>query len=124
MSEKPSKLLAFLAAELALFALATLVHRGVLMDGYEHAAAAIAEAVIATVLAAALLLSLIRPWSTRVYALAAQSFALLGTFVGITMIIVGAGPRTPPDVALHVVMLAVLTLGVVAARRTSEPIVI
>jgi hypothetical protein len=124
MNGKPSKLLAFLAVEVALFALASLTHRGVLMNGYEHPRAAIAEAVIAAVLAAGLLLSLMRPWSTRAFALIAQGFALLGTLVGVTMILIGVGPRSAPDIALHAVMLVVLTLGLVAAGNAAKPTVI
>jgi hypothetical protein len=124
MNGKSSKLLAFLAVQVALFALASLAHRGVLLNGYEHVRAAIAEAVIAAVLAAGLLLSLMRPWSARAFALAAQGFALLGTLVGVTMILIGVGPRTAPDIALHGVMLVVLTLGLVVAWNTAKPTVI
>ena len=116
-----SNLRILLAAEIALFALASLVHRGVLVSGYEHTRAAIAEAVIAAVLAAGLLLSLMRPWSIRAYALLVQGFALLGTLVGVVMIAIGVGPRTAPDLALHVVMLATLGFGLMTAKRAPEP---
>jgi hypothetical protein len=119
MTNSASKLPLFLAVEVAIFALASLVHRGVLVSGYEHGKAAIAEAVIAAVLAAGLLLSLMRPWSARAYALVVQWFALLGTFVGVAMILIGVGPRTAPDLALHALMITTLAFGLVAATRAS-----
>lgn len=115
-----SKLRLFLAAELALFALASFTHRGMLVDGYEHQKAAVAEAVIGAVLAAGLLLSLMRPWSIRMFAVLVQGFALLGTLLGVVTILVGVGPRTAPDLVLHALMLATLTFGLIAARRASE----
>jgi hypothetical protein len=121
MAVKPSKLLVFLVAELALFVFASLVHRGALLSGYEHSKAAVAETVIAAVLAAGLLLSLMRPWSTRHFALFVQAFALLGTFIGVVTIAIGVGPRTPPDLALHALMIATLTFGLIAASRAVEP---
>ena len=119
MTNSASKLPLFLAIEVAIFALASPVHRGVLVSGYEHDKAAIAEAVIAAVLAAGLMLSLMRPWSARAYALVVQWFALLGTFVGVAMILIGVGPRTAPDLALHVVMIITLVFGLAAATRAS-----
>ncbi|HEV7609804.1 MAG TPA: hypothetical protein VGO61_20885 [Steroidobacteraceae bacterium] len=121
MINGPVKLRFFLAAEVALFALASLVHRGALVSGYEHSKAAIAETVIAAVLLAGLLLSLIRPWSIRAYALLVQGFALLGTLVGVVMIAIGVGPRTAPDLALHAAMLTTLGFGLVVARHAPEP---
>ena len=119
MDNSTVKLRVFLAIEVAIFVLASLVHRGVLVRGYEHSRAAIAEAVIAAVLAAGLLLSLMRPWSARAYALFVQYFALLGTCVGVVMIMIGVGPRTAPDLALHALMIITLALGLVAATRAS-----
>ena len=119
MDNSTVKLRVFLAIEVAIFVLASLVHRGVLVRGYEHSRAAIAEAVIAAVLAAGLMLSLMRPWSARAYALFVQYFALLGTCVGVVMIMIGVGPRTAPDLALHALMIITLALGLVAATRAS-----
>jgi hypothetical protein len=119
MDNSTIKLRVFLAVEFAIFALASLVHRGVLARGYEHSKAAVAEAVIAAVLAAGLLLSFMRPWSARAYALVVQWFALLGTFVGVAMILIGVGPRTAPDLALHALMIVTLVFGLVAATRAS-----
>jgi hypothetical protein len=120
MAAYASKLRLFLAAELVLFALASFTHRGVFVSGYEHQKAAIAETVIGAVLAAGLLLSLIRPWSTRMFALLVQGFALLATLVGVVTIVIGVGPRTAADLVLHALMLAMLTFGLIAARRASE----
>jgi predicted ferric reductase len=121
MNNDPAKLRVFLAVEVAIFALASLVHRGVLVSGYEHSKAAVAEAVIAAVLLAGLLLSLMRPWSIRAYALLVQGFALLGTLTGVVMIAIGVGPRTAPDLALHALMLVTLGFGLVVARHAPEP---
>jgi len=82
----------------------------------------IAEAVIA----AALLLGLIalilrRAWS-RTVAIAAQSFALLGTLVGAYTITVGVGPQTTLDYITHVLMLLLLITGLVwLFRRQTAP---
>jgi hypothetical protein len=103
-----------LGAQAALFFLASLVHRGVLVQGFEHTQAAIAETVIAVVLATGLVTCMIRPDATRKIAIGVQGFALLGTLVGATMIAIGIGPRTPLDLGLHAVMLAMLIYGLVA----------
>ena len=92
-----------LLLEGASFVVAGLVHRGVLVHGYEHHEASIAaETVIGVVLLAGVVLTCIPPgagaddWP----ALAAQAFALLGTLVGAFTIAVGVGPlvrrRTSP----------------------------
>jgi hypothetical protein len=107
----------FLLFEAATFVAAALVHFGVLIDGYEHQKAGVAESVIAVVLLTGLTLTWIaRAWTRRV-GLAAQAFALLGTLVGIFTIAVGVGPRTVPDVAYHVAIAAVLVWGLVVAKR-------
>lgn len=108
---------AFLLFEAAAFMLAALIHKGFLVEGYEHAEAHVAESIIAAVLFGGLLLTLfLRPW-TRNVALAVQGFALLGTLVGIFTIIVGVGPRTVPDIVYHVAIVAVLIWGLTVARR-------
>ena len=120
MVAKPAKLLTYLVAEIALFVFASLLHRGALVSGYEHGKAAVAETVIASVLAAGLLLSLMRPWSTRLFALFVQGFALAGTFLGVVMIAIGVGPRTAADLGLHALMIVMLTFGFIAAKRTAD----
>jgi hypothetical protein len=107
----------FLLIESAAFLAAALTHFGVLVAGYEHFKAGVAETVIGAVLAGGLLLSSIRPEWRRAIGLTAQGFALLGTAVGIFTIAIGVGPRTAPDIAYHVVIVAVLVSGLFAAAR-------
>ncbi|MGH2820523.1 MAG: hypothetical protein ACRDJ5_07720 [Actinomycetota bacterium] len=114
----------FLLLEAFAFAAAALAHSGVLIDGYEHTEARIAESVIALVLLLGALLSWIRPQWTRAAGTVAQGFALLGTLVGVFTIVVGIGPRTVPDIVYHAGIVAVLVWGVLvaaSARRLSEP---
>jgi hypothetical protein len=107
----------FLLVEAAAFAAAALVHFGLLVHGYQHRQARVAESVIALVLLAGLVLSWVRPTWTREVGIAAQGFALLGTLVGIFTIIVGVGPRTAPDVVYHLAIVAVLVWGLLVAVR-------
>ncbi len=108
----------FLALEVVVFGLAALLHAGVLTTGYEHRQARIAESVIGVVLLFGLLVTFGAPRLTRTAGLLAQGFALLGTCVGLFTILIGIGPRTAIDLALHATMLALLIGGLgVAARR-------
>jgi len=107
----------FVLFEGATFVLASLIHRGVLIGGYEHAQAALAESVIAVVLLIGFLLTWIWPVWTRPIGLAVQAFALLGTLVGVSTIAIGVGPRTVPDVAYHLTILVVLAWGLAVAAR-------
>lgn len=70
--------------------------------------AAIAEAVIALVLAVGTVAMLIGGRKARVVALAATIFAIPGVLVGLTTIALGIGPRTVPDVTYHVGILMLL----------------
>jgi hypothetical protein len=45
----------------------------------------------------------------------AQAFAVLGVLVGLFTIAVGVGPRTVPDVAYHLGILAVLVAGLTSS---------
>jgi hypothetical protein len=99
------------------FAVASLVHSGYGVAGYEHGRARIAEAVIALVLLGGLILTWIRPTLMRTAALAAQGFALLGTLVGIFTIAVGVGPRTLPDGIYHIGIVLVLLWGLRLATQ-------
>lgn len=111
----------FLLIEGLSFLAAGLVHRGVLITGYAHQQASIAETTIAVVLLIGLGLTWIWPTQTRLISLVAQAFALLGTLVGVFTIAIGVGPRTAPDIVYHITILAVLTWGlVVAARAPAE----
>ena len=99
----------FLAVQAAVFAFAAGAHFGLFGDR-DDAAAGTAESVIAIVLVAGLLPSLVNPASTRTSALAAQGFALLGTLVGFTLVLT-VGPTTTFDVTMHSIMLALLVVG-------------
>ncbi len=113
----------FMFFEAAAFIAAALTHFGLLIDGYGHQKAGIAESVIAAVLLVGLALTWIRPGSTHGAGLAAQTFALLGTLVGIFTIAIGVGPRTVPDIVYHIAMVAVLIFGLiltVRARKSSH----
>ena len=104
--------------EAATFAAAALIHFGVIAAAHEHQKAGVAESAIAAVLfIGAILTWLSRTW-TRGIGLAAQAFALIGTLVGVFTIIIGIGPRTEPDIAYHVAIVAVLIWGLVAAARS------
>ena len=107
----------FLLVEAGTFLVAALSHVGVLLDGYEHRPAAIAESVIALALLVGVTSSWVRPAWTRAAGLAAQSFALLGTLVGLFTIAIGVGPRTTADIVYHVGIVAVLIWGIVIATR-------
>jgi hypothetical protein len=112
----------FMFFEAAAFIAAALTHFGLLIDGYGHQKAGIAESVIAVVLLVGLALTWIRPESTHGAGLAAQTFALLGTLVGI-LTIIGVGPRTVPDIVYHIAIVAVLIFGLiltVRARKSSH----
>nr|WP_245294579.1 hypothetical protein [Rhizobium anhuiense] len=89
---RPAIAILFLV-ETCLYAVASLTHAGLVLEGHEHRQAMIAEAVISAVLLLGLTaLSLDRPWS-RAAAISAQSFALLGTLVGAFTIAVGVGRK-------------------------------
>lgn len=106
-----------LIVEAAIFALAALAHFGVIASGYEHQRAGIAESVIGAVLLLGAGVSLIWPELTRVAGLAVQGFALLGTLVGVVMVIIGVGPQTTPDIIYHVILVAGLVTGLVLTAR-------
>jgi hypothetical protein len=107
----------FLLFEGASFLAAGLIHRGVFITGYAHRQASIAETSIAVVLLATFALTWIWPARTRLAGLVAQALALFGTLVGVFTIAIGVGPRTGPDIAFHLTILAVLTWGLVVAAR-------
>ncbi|HEX6050517.1 MAG TPA: hypothetical protein VFZ21_14655 [Gemmatimonadaceae bacterium] len=107
----------FLLCEAAAFAIAATIHSGMLVAGYEHPQARIAESILATVLLLGLVASFVQPaWTARAGAIA-QTIALIGTLVGIGTIAVGVGPRTVPDVIYHIAIVVVLVAGIRAARQ-------
>ncbi len=101
-----------LAIEIVVFASAALIHSGWPFADREDIGAAIAESVIALVLLTSLMLSWLRPAATRAAAIAAQGFALLGTCVGLTLVIF-VGPTKGLDLTFHSIMLALLVSGLV-----------
>lgn len=107
----------FLLVGALAFGAASLVHKGVLLEGYEHYQAGIAEGVIGLVLAFGWVVSLVSPGLTRIAGLTTQAFALLGTCVGITMIAIGVGPQTAFDVALHAAFVTLLVTGLTRTAR-------
>ncbi len=111
----------FLLLEAIGFAAASLVHSGVLIGGYEHAQARVAEGVIAVVLVIGLLLTFVNQAWTRPVGLAAQGFAILGTLVGLFTIAVGIGPRTVPDLVFHAGILVLLVWGLIVTGRARTP---
>jgi len=111
---------AFLAAEAASFYAAALLHSGLIAASHAHWKAATAESVIGTVLLLGLLWTFVNPASSRTAGLAAQAFALFGTCVGIFTIIIGIGPRSPLDYALHTGFIALLVTGLTRVWRHSD----
>ena len=110
-----------LTIDIVVFVFAALIHSGWLLADREDIGAAIAESVIALVLLAGLLLSWLRPAAAREAAIAAQGFALLGTCVGL-ILVVFVGPTEGLDLTFHSIMLALLVSGLVvtAGRARNE----
>jgi heme A synthase len=117
----PVGVLRLLLFEASTFVAAAAVHFGTLLEGYGHRQAGTAETVTAVVLLAALALTWApSPWPRRA-AVGAQAFAILGVLVGLFTIAVGVGPRTAPDVAYHLGILAVLVVGLAVALWGGTP---
>lgn len=108
----------FLLFEAVGFFAASLIHSGVLISGYEHYQARIAERVIGSALFIGLASSWIHPVWTRAAGLVAQAFALLGTLAGVFFIAIGIGPRTLPDISYHFAIIVVLVWGLVITKRS------
>ena len=106
-----------LLVEAAAFAVASLVHFGFLVRGFEASAAGTAEGIIAIVLGAGAVVASIRPSWTRAVAVLVQGFALLGSLVGLYVVVRGFGPDTPADLAFHVAIVTVLGAGLVLTAR-------
>ena len=113
----------FLGLEAAIFIAAALIHFEVVLDGYGYydQGAGTAESIIAVVLLAGLLTSFLRPAVTRRAGIVAQGFALVGTFVGVTLLLT-VGPRTTLDIVIHLVMVVVLVIGLVATLRAPRTV--
>ncbi len=106
-----------LLVEAATYVIVALVHFGVLTTGFEHRQAGAAESLIAAVLLVGLALTWTHVASARTIGLAAQGIALAGTLVGVFTIAIGVGPRTVPDIAYHITIIAVLVGGLILAWR-------
>ena len=113
-------LVALLAAETIAFGVAAATHAGLLVRGFAHFQAGLAEAVIASVLATALVVAVALPRWRRAASVLAQSFALIGTSIGILTIAIGVGPQTVPDVVFHVAAESGLLVGIAYAARSEE----
>jgi hypothetical protein len=117
MSETRSEIVWYLMVEVLLFAFAALVHGGLVMPGHEHAKAAMAETIIAIILAAGLIMTFVSPAQTRIVALITQGLALAGVIIGLIMSAVGIGPRGVRDLVVHAIMAVTLVLGLIVAKR-------
>lgn len=102
-------------AQIALFAFAAGVHAGIGRSETDPAAA-VAESIIALVLAGGLILGLVRPAEARTSALVSQGFALAGTLLGLTLVLT-VGPTHTFDVVMHSTMLVALTTGLLLIWR-------
>ncbi len=102
------KIRLFLIVETIAFLTAAFVHMGWLLENHVHEKASIAERVIAAVLFLGLCISMIRPAWTFKIGVVVQTFALLGTLVGLFTISVGVGPQTLLDIFYHIFIAAVL----------------
>ena len=118
MTQPTIRLLLLLQA--AVFIAAALAHLGVLVGGYAHLKAGIAEGVIGSVLLASLVFTLLRPALANAIAVAAQSFAVLGTAVGLFTTAIGVGPRTVLDLIFHAGMVVALVTGLVATTKSAR----
>jgi hypothetical protein len=107
----------FLLLQIAIFLSMVSIHFGLLIGGYGHRDAGMAESLIAAVLVAGLLLTWTPPPWRRRAATAAQSFGLLGVLVGLVTIAIGIGPRTLLDLTLNAAMLLTLIVGLASTLR-------
>ena len=106
-----------LVLEAVAFAIASIVHSGVLTKVSVDPGANIAEGVIAAVLAVAAVVSWLRPAWTRIAAGLAQGFGLAGSLIGTYLAFRGLGPSTVPDLIFHVAVVVTLATGLAAAIR-------
>lgn len=100
----------FLTLEVVIFVVAAAVHFGLLRDEQRDVGAAIAESVIAAVLFAGLATAFLRPAAARTAGIAAQAFALVGTCIGLTLVLT-VGPTKGLDLVFHGIMLPLLITG-------------
>jgi hypothetical protein len=106
--------------QILLFVLGALAHAGFLPLSHPHLQARTAESIIAILLAIGLVATFVREsWGRRV-TLAMEVLSLFGTLIGLTMILIGVGPRSGFDYALHTAMIISF---IVALRVLLRPLV-
>jgi len=111
-----SAIRSFLVVQAAVFAFAAGAHFGI-ASSMDDPGAGTAESVIAVALLGGLALTFVPGIPVRSAALAAQGFALLGTLLGLTLVLT-VGPTRPFDVVMHVIMLTLLVTGLAVTYRS------
>lgn len=109
----------FIAIAAASLAVASLIHRGFLIGGFEDGSAATAEGIIATVMAIGLLITLFAGRWALTVGRGALIFGLAGVSVGLFVTIIGIGPQTTPDLIYHLVLFLFLVVAVVISWRVA-----
>lgn len=115
-----SLIMMMLLGEAIVFAVAALIHAGLLVEGYEHHEARDAESVLAVVLLLGFLVAWRRSSWAKTAGILTQGFALFGISIGFFTIIVGLGPQSIVDIAYHLVISAVLIWGLIVSTRTQH----
>lgn len=105
----------FLLAEASAFAIASLVHVGLLAEGYEHRDAVIFESILGSILFLGYLVARVHPTWVRRTGIAVQGMALFGTVIGRFSVIAGDGPWTILELVFYRVITAVLIWGFIIA---------
>jgi len=113
-----SSLAGMLLIEAIVFAVAALIHTGLLVPGYKHLEARDAESVLATVLFLGFVVASTRSSWAKMAGILTQGFALFGSAIGFFTIIVGLGPQSILDIAYHLAISALLIWGLILATRT------
>ncbi|HEU5349169.1 MAG TPA: hypothetical protein VFU63_11215 [Ktedonobacterales bacterium] len=109
----------FLLIEAVCFIAAGIIHTGMLVTFDVLPPAAVAESIIGVVLLIGLGLTWIWRSETRIIGLIVQGFAMLGTLVGLFIILSGAGVNAVLNISFHVIFLLVLAWGLVVTVRPS-----
>jgi hypothetical protein len=92
------------------------LHSAVLTDG-RYNQAAIYEGSIAVILGIGLALTFIGPSVAWAVGIVAQAVAIAGASIGFYLAVGGIAPNSIPDIVYHVVLIALLAIGLVAAWR-------
>jgi uncharacterized protein YjeT (DUF2065 family) len=99
--------------------IAAALHAGLVIPG-PFDTAAIFETSIALVLLPGLAIATARPAWAGWAALATQAFALIGTAIGLVLVVRGVGPNSVPDVVYHVVLIALIAIGLGLAWQARQ----